>query len=207
VADKDLIWNLLMVVSKPKSERIECRCKDCRHTIYRRIHIIEWPDGRIEPWGSGCYKRELGHTLRARGMKPRYPGSWGEAMPPELRALIGTRTDLFIEHFRKREEDERKAREAMEADRQRFLNEVEARMQERLERAERKKAEESKRQAESHTDDHSQSSFDANGEPANLLCELCGTRTREWWTTSVTSEGRKCKCNACQQRGPTAVRE
>ena len=241
MSNEGLTWDLLAIVSLPKSECIECRCKNCPKTIYAQVHIIGWSDGRIEPWGSGCYMRELGHTARGRDMQPRYPGEWGPSMLPEMRQLIGTRTDLFIAQLEKlragREEAERKARAAAEeAERQRVRRAEEARRtreaQEQLERAARAKAQEAKRLAdlanleayneadeerrrsssvsaepefvapeEPHPDGYSQSSFDANGEQSNLPCELCGKRTRQWWMTEMTSEGRKCRCKACASAG------
>jgi hypothetical protein len=231
--DQDLAWELLAIVSLPKAERIECRCKTCPKTIYAEVHIIRWSDGRIEPWGSGCYRRELGCTPRGRDMEPHYPAGWGDGLPPDVRQLIGTRTDLFIAELEKRlqeqREQERKAKAAAEEQRRQHLLMLEGQrkareQREREEREAHEKAQEAARveaekwrqteeefkrdaqpepqpQAASHGGRYDVNSFDADGDQAELVCELCGRRTRKWWMTEMTAEGRKCRCKACASEG------
>ena len=47
----------VMLVEVQRDQRVRCDYLDCKHSVYRRIHILKYPDGRNQCLGSGCFKK------------------------------------------------------------------------------------------------------------------------------------------------------
>ena len=52
----------VMLVEVEKAQRVRCDYPNCHHSVYRRIHILKYPDGSFQCIGSGCFKK-LSHEV------------------------------------------------------------------------------------------------------------------------------------------------
>lgn len=114
-------WILAAIVEVDHADRIQCQCKGCGQTVFRRVHVIAFPNGDIECWGSTCYDRELG-SHRGR-VEPLYSSVQGRRLTEQEREWLKGNRDKLIAEFRAAKEQklaaiaERAARAKAEADR------------------------------------------------------------------------------------------
>jgi len=47
----------VMLVEVEKNQRVRCDYPDCKHSVYRRIHVLRYPDASYKCIGSGCFKK------------------------------------------------------------------------------------------------------------------------------------------------------
>ena len=186
-------WVLLGVIAVERHDRVQCQCKGCGHTIYARIHMIQWSDGNIECWGRDCYSRELGRTPLGRQMEAVYAGLNGRKLTPEEREMLRTNRERLIAAFRaeqeaaeRRQEEERKTKE-----------EKEARVAERASEEARLKGEQVESIARAAVDAPTdESEIWSEG----LTCKICGIQTTDWWRP-LNRAKRLCICKACAKAG------
>ncbi len=175
-------WHLAAIIEVSFDDRIQCQCKGCGHSVYKAVHIIVWTDGRIECWGQTCYAHELGATSQGRTAKPRYDLGGRHKLTPEERELLkGNREQLiagFREDQQRREQAEREHQEPrrLKAKRRKHSVHLVAKPCER-------------RRATAQIPDR------------EGICEICGTKTDDWWYRNGKTG--KCLCNACKQQGKT----
>ena len=86
---------LLAIVEVSKTERVICRAPNCKHSVYKRIHVVKL-DGKITVYGSECFKRLLGADVNH---KPHYGSSIIRLLTPEERLLLIENTDILIARF------------------------------------------------------------------------------------------------------------
>ena len=106
-------WELAAVVEVEHEDRVQCQCNGCGHVVFKRVHLMVWEDGRIECWGSDCFKREHAGSKNFDGV-PSNGGS-GRKLTPEERAMLTNNREQLVAQFRaerKRIEDERVAPKA-----------------------------------------------------------------------------------------------
>lgn len=90
---RDII--LLAIVEVDKINRVLCRAPECKHSIYKRIHIIK-VDGKITVYGSECFKQLLGNEA---DIKPQYGSSTGRLLTSDERLLLLENTERLIAQF------------------------------------------------------------------------------------------------------------
>lgn len=104
-------WILVAVIGVDESQAIPCECQNCGRRVYARIHFIEWPDGSLECWGSGCFRKELGAPTRESKQAVAFPEIAGRRMTPdELAMLLSNRVALKAWFQTQRDEGEKKRR-------------------------------------------------------------------------------------------------
>lgn len=109
---------LLTVVEVAKVDRIQCQAEGCRHSVYKRIHVV-LAGLEFKVLGSQCYERLYGQASLA-GQAPQYGTGTGTGrlLTPEERLVLVENTAAFIEALEaKRVELER--RTALKAAQQR----------------------------------------------------------------------------------------
>ncbi len=100
----DPLWTLAAIVEVDHADRIQCQCKGCGQTVFRRVHVILLPSGGIECWGSTCYERELGSH---RGtVEPLYSSVQGRRLTEQEREWLKGNRDKLIAEFRAAKEQE-----------------------------------------------------------------------------------------------------
>lgn len=100
-------WTLAAIVEVEHADRIQCQCDGCGHIVFRRIHLIVWADGRIECWGSTCFRRSIG--AECSGVTPLYSGAGGRRLADDERKLLKANRERLIAKFRADEERARRA--------------------------------------------------------------------------------------------------
>lgn len=107
-------WEFLTIISVAHSDRVQCQCKGCGHTIYANIHMVRTPDGDIQCWGSTCFARESGQIAFATA--PLYPSLGGRKLTDDERAMLLGNREVLIARFKSEYEAslaaERRRREA-----------------------------------------------------------------------------------------------
>ena len=73
---------LLAIVEVDKEARILCRAPTCKHTVYKRIHVLKH-NGTLTVYGSECFKKLVGQPSE---FKPQYSTSTGRSLTPDERA-------------------------------------------------------------------------------------------------------------------------
>jgi hypothetical protein len=87
---------LLAVVEVDRDARVRCQALRCRHSVYKRIHVVkEGADLRV--YGSDCFAHLFGHLLP--NAKPRHGGSEGRLLSDEERHLLLENTAALLERF------------------------------------------------------------------------------------------------------------
>lgn len=89
---------LIVVVAVAKKEAVQCQCNDCGQRIYAAIHILWWPDGTIECWGSRCYSRDFSGNSGYK--KAQFPEFHGRRLGAEERMLLTENRDALIARIR-----------------------------------------------------------------------------------------------------------
>lgn len=95
---------LLAVVEVPKADRVICQAPGCKHSVFRRIHIVS-ENETLRALGSECFKKLFGEktpSLRT----PRYGTSDGRQLTSEERQLLGENTERLIEQFEAEQQSE-----------------------------------------------------------------------------------------------------
>jgi hypothetical protein len=72
-------WYLAAVFEVDREHRVQCQCKGCGRSVYRRVHMIVRHGDDVECWGSRCYRKELGGTADTHGITARYTSGGGRA--------------------------------------------------------------------------------------------------------------------------------
>jgi len=104
------VWSLIGIIEVAQSDRVQCQCNDCGQPVYKRIHMILWPQGRIECWGSECFAREMGLTHDGYKVVPLYTGRTVRRLTNQERELLSSNRDELIELFRQEWEQAEAAR-------------------------------------------------------------------------------------------------
>lgn len=86
---------LLAIVEVSKEERILCRAPNCKHSVYKRIHVIK-VNNTITVYGSECFKKLVGQNTE---LKPQFSTSIGRGLTSEERALLLENTEKLIAQF------------------------------------------------------------------------------------------------------------
>ncbi|OQX11015.1 MAG: hypothetical protein BWK73_18690 [Thiothrix lacustris] len=86
---------LLAIVEVNKIDRVICRAPNCRHSVYKRIHVIKL-DGKVTVYGSECFKQLLGSEA---SIVPHYGTSTSRQLTPEERLLLLENTESLIAQF------------------------------------------------------------------------------------------------------------
>ena len=86
---------LLAIVEVDKEARILCRAPTCKHTVYKRIHVLKH-NGTLTVYGSECFKKLVGQPSE---FKPQYSTSTGRSLTPDERALLLDNTEKLIAQF------------------------------------------------------------------------------------------------------------
>jgi hypothetical protein len=97
-------WTLAEIVEVEQADRVQCQCKACGQTVYKRVHLILWSDGRIECWGSACFKRELGLVQAVHPLYGMASRGSGRRLTAEERKLLLHNRDQLVERFRREHE-------------------------------------------------------------------------------------------------------
>ena len=114
-------WTLAEIVEVDRANRVQCQCNGCGQAVFKRVHLIVWEDGRIECWGSECFKRELG---LGKAVGSLYGSGGGRRLTPEEREMLIHNRERLIAWFKadhqrrlleERERAEAKRRAADEA--------------------------------------------------------------------------------------------
>lgn len=84
---------LMAVVEVDKGDRIICQRDGCRHSVYKRIHIVR-ENGRFTVLGSECFKLLYGSD--DTGAVPLYGSSAGQLLTDAERQVLIDNTDRFI---------------------------------------------------------------------------------------------------------------
>ena len=105
--------SLIAIVQVDKQDRIYCQAQNCKHTVYKQIHIVF--DGvAFKLFGVTCFEKLYGNLLVA-GHKPTYPsGSGGRRLSVEERVLLLSNTANLIEHFQRELEEKKRFRREVE---------------------------------------------------------------------------------------------
>jgi predicted nucleic acid-binding Zn-ribbon protein len=109
----DDAWSLVIIVQVDHADRIQCQCKGCGQTVFRRVHVVQFATGEIECWGSTCYQRELG-SQRGK-VEPLYSGVGGRRLTEQEREWLKSNRDKLIAELRAEWERERAAAAEQEA--------------------------------------------------------------------------------------------
>ena len=218
------VWQLAAIVEVPFDDRVQCQCRACGHTVYKRVHIIEWADGRVECWGQDCYERELGATPAGRTSKAIYGPTDGRRLTPEERELLRNNREQLIAKFR----EDRERRIEAEREREKALCDAKFREdQERRVQAEREREKTLRDARERRSLWHGTPRVRGNRLPlgdnvTNDLsrcrpvpipvstnsgwpleregtCKYCGKKTRDW--QSFFGKTGMCVCHDCYRQG------
>lgn len=103
------MFQLIAIVQVEKQERIYCQAENCRHTVYKQIHVVF--DGfTFKLYGISCFEKLFGELLAA-AHKPMYvSGSGGRRLTAEEQELLINNTEKLIEHFKRQFEEQEQAR-------------------------------------------------------------------------------------------------
>lgn len=85
---------LLAVVEVPQSDRVVCQAPNCKHPVYKRIHVV-LQGGKLTVLGSECFKKLFGEEHSV----PSYGSSEGRLLTPEERQLLVENTARLIAQF------------------------------------------------------------------------------------------------------------
>ena len=88
---------LLAVVEVAQDERVRCQAAGCKHSVYKRIHIVA-ENGVTQVYGSECFKRLFGQTALHQ-VSPKYGGGEGRKLTDEERQWLVENTERLIAHF------------------------------------------------------------------------------------------------------------
>ena len=101
-------WNLVAILRLDEESPVKCECErgpgikgSCGRKVYAAIHLIEWPDGRIECWGSSCYKKQLAPTERGKFMVVMFPEISGHPMTADERRMLDSNRAALVAGFRR----------------------------------------------------------------------------------------------------------
>ena len=87
----------VMLVEVAKDQRIRCDFEGCNYSVYRRIHVLKFPDGSYQCLGSGCFKKlcDAGQYQVVQAPSVKYLGQ-GKALTADQRQqLIDNRNELL----------------------------------------------------------------------------------------------------------------
>ena len=87
-------FHLIRVVEVPQADRVVCQAPSCKHSVYKRIHIVA-QDGQITVLGSDCFKRLFGE----KRVTPSYGSGEARLLTPEERQLLVENTARLIAQF------------------------------------------------------------------------------------------------------------
>ena len=88
---------LLAVVEVAQDERVRCQAAGCKHSVYKRIHIVA-EHGVIHVYGSECFKGLFGHTALHQ-LSPKYGGGEGRKLTDQERQWLVENTERLIAQF------------------------------------------------------------------------------------------------------------
>ncbi len=87
---------LLAIVEVEKAERVYCGRPDCKHTVYKAIHVVR-DGGQLMALGSTCFAKRYG-SLTALGPAQHGAGK-GKLLTTEERALLQGNTEALLALF------------------------------------------------------------------------------------------------------------
>lgn len=90
-----IVLELLAVLEVDPADRIRCQAPGCRHTVYRRIHVIRTPEG-ITVLGSTCFRTMYAGTPLRRAA-PRYTDTSGRRLSAAEALQLATNTTMLLE--------------------------------------------------------------------------------------------------------------
>jgi hypothetical protein len=94
-------WQLAAVIGLDEHDPVQCQApshgSECGRRVWSRVHMIIFDDGRVECWGSGCYRRELGEAPQK---EPLFPHIDGRKLTVEEREVMRLRREDLIAQFR-----------------------------------------------------------------------------------------------------------
>ena len=85
---------LIRIVEVSKADRVVCQAPGCKHSVYKRIHIVA-KDGQITVLGSECFRNLFGE----KHLTPSYGSSEAKLLTPEERQLLAGNTARLIAQF------------------------------------------------------------------------------------------------------------
>lgn len=88
---------LLAVVEVPRDDRVRCQSVGCKHSVFRRIHVVR-ENSVIRVYGSECFKK-LFVGLTVASSTPQYSSSEGRHLTDEERQLLVENTERLIQEF------------------------------------------------------------------------------------------------------------
>ena len=85
---------LIAVVELEKSDRVFCQSDGCRHTIFRRVHIV-LTGMAFRLLGSQCFRKQYGH-LPLDQRTPQFGSAAGRPISVDERAMLLRNTAEFV---------------------------------------------------------------------------------------------------------------
>lgn len=105
---------LLIIVEVNKSDRIYCQSENCKHTVFKKIHVVR-DNGKLTLYGSSCFTKKY-HDLPSNFRIPTYPSrSSGSVLSDEERKMLTDNTEKLLAIFRQEFEEKERIGIAHEA--------------------------------------------------------------------------------------------
>ena len=100
---------LLAIVEVDKKKRVRCQHKGCKHTVYKRIHIVRLAGGVISCVGQTCYKAIESQYPSLKKKRPAFGDRSSQPLSDEELAMLETNTEALLERFRLLDAKEKEA--------------------------------------------------------------------------------------------------
>ena len=105
---------LLVVVEVDKADRIYCQEENCKHTVFKQIHVVR-ENGQLKLYGSSCFAKKY-HNLPDEFKNPLFrSSSGGTVLSTEERQMLIDNTERLISIFQQKFEAQERIRKAYEA--------------------------------------------------------------------------------------------
>lgn len=98
---------LLAIVEVEKERRVRCRSEGCKHTVYKKIHIVLFSDGTVTCYGQSCFKELAEQFPKLKGKRPSLGDRSSEPLTDEERLLLEQNTEELLNRFRRQLEEAR----------------------------------------------------------------------------------------------------
>ena len=100
---------LLAIVEVDREKRVRCKHEGCKHTVYKRIHIVRLAGGAISCFGQTCYKAIERQYPSLKKKRPAFGDRSSQPLSDEELAMLETNTEALLERFRLLYAEEKKA--------------------------------------------------------------------------------------------------
>lgn len=119
--DKDNNIQLLLIVEVEKSQRVYCQDENCKHTVFKQIHIVR-ENGILKLYGSSCFAKKY-HDLPNACKTPLLQFSaGGSLLSAEERQILIENTEALLRLFQdKFQEEERARKERLDREKREIL--------------------------------------------------------------------------------------